>query len=307
MRKNLILYNPSSGNGASIKKKRRILKALDSYNINYDIHITKSEEDLRNLSRKSVNNYETIIGVGGDTTIKIIYEEIFNFDKRKNKIPKLAMIGTGSVNDIMKSIGMFPIERAIEAIKKGKTNFIDIGVVKTNLVNKEYYFLGSMSIGLGTSVNKFVEIFKKNHKYLSKGNLGQFIAAFLGVKNSFKKGMIPLNVDIEYDEEKINKRFSLLTVLNTSLFGKGIMLVENCSPFDGKFNCAVINTESFRETLSFYGNVKKRKDEIYSFESGKIKMKFEKPTDIQLDGDVLDNINNLEAFVKPKALQIIIP
>jgi len=306
--KYIVLYNPSSGNGKSIKSKKKIINLLKQNGIEYDLYITKSEAHLRELTGTSVNNYDTIIGIGGDTTIKIIAEELFKFDDKENSLPSLAMIGTGSVNDIMRSLELCSVKKAIDVIKTGTVAYMDIGQVKINSESRVHHFLGSMSLGLGTSVNKYVEAFNKKHMYIGKtGRFGQFIAGFFGVRNSFKRGSIPMSVFLEYENIKIKKEFSLLAVLNTSYFAKGLKFVDECSPFDGKMNCTLINTSSFADTLSFYKNLEKKRKEIFSVESDKIIMKFDEATSVQLDGDVFENIKQLDISIIPKKLKIIIP
>jgi diacylglycerol kinase family enzyme len=69
----------------------------------------------------------------------------------------------------------------------------------------------------------------------------------------------------------------------------------------------LINTSSFADTLSFYKNLEKKRKEIFSVESDKIIMKFDGETSVQLDGDVFENIKQLDISIIPKKLKIIIP
>ncbi len=307
MKENIIIYNPSSGNGQSIKKKRKILKLLDNNEIKYDLFITKNEEELRELAKNAVNNYKNIIGVGGDTTYTIIAEELIRFSDIDNHIPTLAMIGTGSANDIIKSVGMYPIERAVKAIKNNDINYLDIGKIKINSELKEYVFLGSMSIGLGTSVNKYVDIYNKKYNTLSKISGFQFLTGFFAVKRSFNNKDIPVSVIIEYNNKIIKEKISLFVILNTPLYSNGIRFIDNCSPYDGKLNGVIINTKTFFETLLFYSRLEKNKKKLKNFESEKINLKFDKPIDIQLDGEIFNKIKEVEISIIPKRLKVIIP
>ncbi len=308
MKEYIILFNPSSGNGRSLKKKKKVLALLDNNSIEYDLFMTESEGHLRSLTKSAVNNYKTIIGVGGDTTFNIIAGELLNIDEKINVIPSIAMIGTGSANDIMKSIGMYPLKEAVSAIKNNKIDYLDIGKIQKNSEEKEHFFLGSMSVGLGTTVNRYVEELKNKNRIVSKmGDAGQFIAGVLGVKSSFKNSDIPISLTIEYDGKKIEKNVSLLVVLNTPIYGSGIKFIDNCSPFDGKLNCVLINTKSFFETLSFYIQLERKRKDIKNFKSEKIDICFNKCVDIQLDGEILENIKELKISIVPNKLKIIVP
>ena len=307
MKENIILYNPSSGNGKSIKKKRKILKLLYKNEIKYDLFITKNEEELRKLAKNAVNNYKNIIGVGGDTTYTIIAEELLKYSEVDCKIPSLAMIGTGSANDIIKSVGMYPIERAVKAIKNNNINYLDIGKIKINSESKEYVFLGSMSIGLGTSVNKYVDIFNKKYNIMSRIGCSQFLAGSFAVKKSFKNKDVPVSIIIEYNEKIIKENVSLFVILNTPLYSNGIRFLDNCSPYDSRLNAVIINTKTFFETLLFYSRLEKNKKKINNFESEKVKLKFDYPIGIQLDGKIIENVKNLEISLKSEKLKIIVP
>ena len=308
MKDNIVIFNPSSGNERSIKKKANILNLLKNNKIKYDLFITKNGEELRKIASDSVNKYKNIIGVGGDTTFNMIADELLKFNEEKNNIPSIAMIGTGSANDIIKSIGMYPLKNAVSAIKENNNDLLDIGEVRINEEHNNIIFLGSLSIGLGTTVNRYVDIFNKRHKIIKMtGNFGQFIAGFFGVRRSFKNRDVPISTDIEYKNINRYENISLLVILNTPLYSNGIKFIDNCDPFDGKLNCALIETRSFWETLVFYSRLEKNKKKITNFESDKIKLKFNTPQEIQLDGEIFENIEQLKISIIPKKLKIIVP
>jgi len=76
MEKIAVLLNPSAGKGKSIKKKEKIERSLHSARIPYDVFVSESEAHLRRLAHRAINDYRGVVGVGGDTTFKIIAGEI---------------------------------------------------------------------------------------------------------------------------------------------------------------------------------------------------------------------------------------
>ncbi|MCP4149302.1 MAG: hypothetical protein GY757_16260 [bacterium] len=300
----VVLYNPSSGGGRSLKLKGKVESSLAENGVDYDLYITESEAHLRQLAAKCAGKYETIVGVGGDTTFNIIAEKILEYknegngSREKRPAPAMGMIGTGSANDIVRSLGIESIDAACKAIKIGDRKQMDVG--RLTLLNKKepeassFIFLGTLSLGLGTTVNRYVESYQREHKLLSRINpLNQLFAGIYGIHHSFSKKKIPLQVELAYHSgndngkgnggghgdandagagakklkqdsllKKENIRFSLLVFLNTPYYANGLKMVQcegTPAPvlFDGKLDCCIIDTGAFWETFRAGLKVKK--------------------------------------------------
>ena len=127
-----ILFNPAAGKGKAFKKKDQLEKILKRFEINYDIFISRSEDDLKEIARENLKKYKTIVGAGGDSTFNIIINEI----KKKGSQANFGMIGLGSSNDIAKEFNVSTLENACMALRKKYIKRIDLGcIVKDKTIN----------------------------------------------------------------------------------------------------------------------------------------------------------------------------
>lgn len=306
----IVLYNPSSAGGKSLKKMGKIKSKFEKLRIPYDFHITKSEKDLREMASKASGDKRDIIAVGGDTTLTFVAEEILRSENR-NKVT-LGMIGTGSFNDIVRGIGMDDIDLLIEGINNGLTHKIDVGVVRTEPGGGMYYFLGSLGVGLGTIVNKFVENWKNEKMMITKIKPAMEISGFIkGVRQSFTKNKLPINVLIEWGNRKIERNLSLLVFQNTPLYGRSLWISPDASPYDNIIDCAIINTRSLSNTVGLAVSVMRSKHmnrpELEILRSSEFKVSSAKEIDIVIDGEIIENVKNFSVSLLKSGLNIYRP
>jgi len=322
MDKIAILFNPSSGKGRSLKEKKKIENILTATGIDYDLFVSESEEHLRLLAAGAAGKYPkypVIVAVGGDTTFNIVAAKIL----KQNPAPTMGMIGTGSANDIVRGLGIHKIADACKAIKKGNTRKMDVGCLKLPRGAGDYFFLGTLSAGLGTTVNRYVEQFHQKHKLVSKiklFNLNQTIAGLYGIYDSFSLKRLPLKGEIYYTDANSGKKivkeieFSLLAFMNTPYYANGLKLIEvNASPaltlFDGLLDCCVIHTTSFLNTFKIGMKVQKGRHvgrkEFMLLRSTSFKVLLEKVIDIQVDGEIIEGVEEFEVSVIPGRLTVL--
>ncbi len=316
-----------------MKEKKKIETLLKKNDIDYDLLVTRSENHLRQLAVETTRQYEIIVGVGGDTTFNIIASEILKYKKDKGAAqpaPAMGMIGTGSSNDIVRGLGIEKIEDACKAIKNNKIGKMDVGYLKINGKSEPIFFLGALSLGLGTTVNRYVEGFHQRHKILSKIKpFDQLLSGLYAIYDSFSKKKVPLQTEIEYQTNNLNLKsaqkikkkieFSLLVFLNTPYYANGLRLVKNedtaCyaparTLFDGLLDCCIVHTKSFVITLKVGIHVQKgthmNRDEVTMIQSSLFKISSKEEIDIQVDGEIFEGVRQLEVSLIPKGLKVLI-
>jgi diacylglycerol kinase family enzyme len=186
---------------------------------------------------------------------------------------------------------------------------MDVGSVNLSDPERRMYFLGSMSLGLGTTVNQFIEGFSERHRFLSKNLFVlQTIAGGLGVFHSIYKNKVPLYAHLRCNQTQEQRRFSLLVFLNTGYYARGMKLGPDTSAFDGQIDCISLDTASLYRLLRLRRAVKRgnhlRKKEFRMIRSNRFYLDFETRADIQLDGDILRGIPACEVSVLPQALKV---
>ncbi len=320
-----LLFNPSSGKGRSIKQKNKLEGYLTSLGVAYDLTVTQSEDHLRRLAAEAVDRYQTIAAVGGDTTFNIVAGAILerrkgNREQSPSDSPTLAMIGTGSANDIVRGLGMEHLETACRAIKEGRSRTMDAGRILIAGRPEPLYFLGTVSLGLGTTVNRYIEDYVRRRPRLSRVKpFDQTVPGLKAIHHSFASGAVPMDARLQFtaavpggEEVERNISFSLLVFHNTPFYANGIKLGPSDGLFDGKLDCMLNNCRSFLNTLRVGLLVQRGKhahrEEVEQFQADHFQLSPPAPGetfDIQVDGDIIEKVGQLNISILPARLDVI--
>jgi diacylglycerol kinase family enzyme len=311
-----ILYNPSSGKGRSLRRKKKLESLLKTEGISFDMYVSESEAHLGELAADVASRYPAVAAVGGDTTFNIVVRELI----KRESPPVMGMIGTGSANDIVRGLGIHRIEDACRAIKNQTTGRMDVGRITYRREGKEdtLLFLGTMSAGLGTTVNRYVEDYYRRWGVLARINpLAQLKAGLMGIRHSFKSGQLPIQAEIQYREtnavvqeniKKVHLEFSLLVLMNTPYYANGLKLGRDKGLFDGNLDAGIVQTRTFLETvkvgLTLQRRLRKGEQGIMRFTASSVKIIPPRPLDIQVDGDIIEGVDFLNVTLEPGALTV---
>lgn len=302
-----IMFNPSAGKGKARQSKERLEKLLLQNEIDYDLFVTQSEDDLRRLVREKTERYRIIAGAGGDSTFNIIINEA----KKKGAEIILGMIGLGSSNDVTKEFEIDSLEKACVALKRRKTKKIDLGcLVEDNKILA--YFLGQANIGLGVLVNKYVADLAQRKPKVGKI---QTLAGALGIIDSYSSKRIPIPLTIESEEGRVEGSFVVAVFNNMRYWATGKRVTPRALVDDGRLDCCLIQDCSlarlshlvFLSTRGWHT----RANEVDTFQSTCFEVSSEKAFEIQADGEIVGGAKAPTLFNKivfktiPKALDII--
>ena len=143
MKPMLVLFNPSSNQGRAAGKRRILQAALNRAGLEHAFVVTQSVGHLRRMAREAGRDYKIIVGAGGDSTYSIIAGEITA--GRTDAV--LGMIPLGSSNDVPREFGLERMDRAVQALKEGRTRAIDLGLVRAGawLPSRDHHPLFSPS------------------------------------------------------------------------------------------------------------------------------------------------------------------
>ncbi len=314
-----ILYNPSSGQGRSLKQKRKIEHYLTSHGVDYRLFVTASEAHLRELAAQTAQTYPVVVGVGGDTTFNIIAAEILNLCPQ----PIMGMIGTGSANDIVRGLGIKDITEACRAITAWNVKKMDVGylkIIEENGNTRHQFFLGTVSAGLGTTVNLHVAEAQQRRSVLSRINpFSRLLSGLQGIRRSFDRPDFPLTAKITTNDPRsghpveIKVPFSLLVFLNTPYYADGLKLTvgpANTALFDGQLDCCAIHTSSFFHTikvgLKVIRGIHNHQKEVTLLQAPMFKVFPRNPIDIQVDGEIIPQIRHFEVSIVPGMLKVLL-
>ena len=299
MKKNIILLNPSSGRNRAIKNKDRLEKLLAENKIDYELFVSKSEQDLRGLIQENFPHAKSLIAAGGDSTFTILINEMSMVQK---KIP-VGIIPLGSSDDIALEYNIKNLTDAVKAIKEGKTKKTDVGVIKAP-GSFLYYFPGQANVGIGASVNKFVAS--------NQGN--QILSGIQGMYEAFKNKRVPQDFTIEFDRQKIQGNFISLLFSKIKYWAGGRLFLPGATIDDGKIHLLSIegrNGRPFKEFVEILKIMLKSKkgkhiDNKYVkvYKSEKFSISSSQEFIIQVDGDIIQESPGKSKDKKFKKIEV---
>ncbi len=300
------LFNPSSGRGKSLKKRRKLEARLKQYDIKYEWFVSESESHLRELARDLAKNFSILVTVGGDTTFTIVATEVLSSPYN----PSLAMAGTGSANDIARGLGMYDFDSLCRLLKAGQKRKMDVGEIVIAGKAEKIYFFGALSLGLGAEVSRYVETLRDRHPFLSRmGRINQTLAGIAGIQDAFSRKVVPSRVMLKTDGIHKEMDFSLIVFTNLPFYASGLKLSPDASPFNGKLECCLVHSTSLVNTLAVgsrvYNGTHRRRDEVKILSGTSFDLSFRDKIDLQYDGEIISGISEFNVTVWPAALSVI--
>lgn len=273
----LILYNPISRNGANTNIVEKVVKKMkkkhESVRVKSLLEIEDKKEFLSNLDPET-----KIIIVGGDGTLNRVANEIRGIEN----LPEIYLYKAGTGNDFLRSLK-----------NKKKLTRIDqylINLPNVTFKNEDIVFLNGVGLGFDALVCHTVEESKKK-----KNKLNFFSSVFKSLKN-----FQPFDFEVEIDGKR--QRFEdawFVSIMNSKYFGGGMKIAPKADRESDTLEVVVIHGISkFKLSLLFpiiYLGWHTGIKNVKVFTGKNIKVFSDLPAYVQIDGDVYDNVLELEA------------
>ncbi len=224
--KTLIILNPSSANKKTMGIKDLIESEFKKLKIDYCIHISKSLEDIIDVTKKNLKkDFSSFIAVGGDGTIHYMANVLAGTNKNLGAIP------TGSGNDITTTLGLpTDIKKCCQIIKKSRIRRIDLG-----LINDKYYYMAVAGSGFDSEVNDLAN----NTRFPIKGP-SKYTYAVYKTLISFKSKKFLLS----YNNKQKEVMGMMIAAANMSCYGGGMRIAPLADCADGLLDICVIKRMS---------------------------------------------------------------
>ncbi|MDH7512010.1 MAG: diacylglycerol kinase family protein [Clostridiales bacterium] len=302
-----LLFNPAAGKGRAIKAKYQLDRILHKHEILFDLYITQSVQDLRELARRASLEYETLVGVGGDSTFQIIIDEVM----KTGGHPKLGLIGLGSSNDIAREFRVESLNKACSALRKGEIKTIDLGCLGLE-EETLLYFLGQANIGLGALVNQYIEELSDRKPRLGKR---QKIAGLFCILNAQRSGKVPLRLTIDSVEGRTEGEFAAAVFSNIRYWATGRLINPGARVDDGYLDACLIRACSLPRLLHLALLAKNGKHitatEAVFLRSPVFTIRSEQQFTVQADGEIVGGwrtptvFSEIQVRAIPGALKLI--
>jgi diacylglycerol kinase (ATP) len=289
--KNLIILNPSSFKGKALAVRNEVESALKNHGLEYDIHISKSSEDIISAVKTNLNIFSNFISLGGDGTLHYIANALAGTEKNLGCIPM------GSGNDIAKNLNLpFNLDDCCTVIKNCRIERIDLG-----LINNKYYYAGVSGAGFDSIVTDLAN----NSKFPIKGPTKYTYAVYRTLLTyKSKKFFIKFNGK----ERTIDVMF--MVVGNMSMYGGGMKIAPEADPTDGILDVCIINRMNkihFIKTFPTVFQGKHLSDPLVEyFKVSSIEIDSEYNFSVFADGEYICKLPARYEVI-PKALNVIVP
>lgn len=228
MKKIMMIYNPTSGEGTINDKLEDIVKLHQDEGFDLVLREVNGELDLETILMEINDDFSHIMVAGGDGTVNILINALISLNI---DIP-IGVIPSGTANDFASHIGMpHDVLEASRRIIASKPKKIDIGKIN------DKYFINVASMGL------FTDVSQKTNQSLKNiiGKVAYFLKGIQEIPN-FKK--IPLKLK----SREFNYEGDAFVVLIFNGNSAGSMdIAYNADLTDGMLDVIILNPESLLE------------------------------------------------------------
>jgi len=266
---------------------------------------------LRAIAQKATH----IIVIGGDGTVRSVLEEVAK--SRANVSVGIIPIGTGNVLARNLNLPLSDMELQIQRALFGIAHQIDLGLAKMIMADGtrvEKYFAVMAGLGLDAKIMLHTDQARKRR-------IGWVAYVEGGLK------MLPIRyesllVSVDKKEPRVLKVVTLL-IGNVGWLPGRLSMMPDAAMDDGKLDVAAIGPRRFWNWIDFWSRVTVGNNIVRTSRIGKqlldataniktmenmagvkIRVAPSRDTELQLDGDVIGKISEVEFEAKPRAVVI---
>ena len=301
-----VIVNPSSANGATRRRWKRIRAKLARVCPRIDVMETESAGHAIRLSEQAVRSgYSSIIAVGGDGTLNETVNGILSEEATLGTVT-LGLIPQGTGSDFRRTVEL-PLneDRAIDVIGRGKTANIDaMRVVYKDSAGADRvrYGINVTSFGMGGSVAA-----RANRSSKPFGGTVAFMTATALTGVGFAGNEVSMQSD---DGEWIRVLVTNVAVGNGQYHGSGMHVCPRAVLDDGLLDVTTIEKLSLLEITRsirqlFNGRIYDH-PKIHHGQTKKLVAKCHDKAGIEIDGEPLGYLP-LEITVLPSAIRMFVP
>ncbi len=274
--KHLFIINPAAGSRNPTESYRKqIAEVCGELGVEYSIEISGAPGQCREIARRAAMTGEEyrIYSCGGDGTMNEIVGGVAGF-------PNVAvtMFAGGSGNDFARIFSQPEAFKDLRRLLDAEETTFDL--IRVN----DDYSLNICSVGLDARIGTDVA----NYKRLPL--LSGFRAYAASTVVNVIKGISEHYV-IEVDGETIDDKQTMICVCNGRYYGGGFNPVPEADPADGKLEVLIVRKVSRLLVPKVVGKYKngqyaKLPKLVRHFSTDRIKIICDKPTPINLDGEM---------------------
>lgn len=274
--KHLFLINPAAGSkDRTADYTAKIKKAFQGREDTYEIQVSQAPGDCEKLTRQAAATGEEyrIYACGGDGTLNEVVQGAAGCDN-----VAVSVFSGGSGNDFTKLFddptAFFEIDRLLDAREE------TFDLIRCN----DDYSLNICSVGLDARIGTDVANYKRLP--LLSGFRAYAVSTLVNVIRGIAEHYV-----VEIAGERIDAKQTLICACNGRFYGGGFNPVPEADPTDGLLDVLVIKKVSRLKVASVIGKYKNGRYReleklVRHFRTDKLRIICDKPTSINLDGEL---------------------
>lgn len=273
--KHLFIINPAAGSRNQTESyRKKIAEVCQAKGVEYSIEISGAPGQCKKIAQRAAKTGEEyrIYSCGGDGTLNEIVSGVAGCDN-----VAVTMFSGGSGNDFARIFSEPEAFRDLNRLLDAEEATFDL--IRCN----EDYSLNICSVGLDARIAADVA----NYKRLPL--LSGFRAYVASTVVNVFKGISEHYV-IEINGERIDGKKTMICICNGRFYGGGFNPVPEADPADGKLEVLVVDAVSRLQVAQVVGKYKNGQYKelpkiVKHYSAEKLKIYFDKPTSINLDGE----------------------
>jgi diacylglycerol kinase family enzyme len=286
----LFVVNPISGG----VDKEPFLKSANvlcqKYGIEYEVFKTTGKNDEQNLKVELDKiDPDKVVSVGGDGTTLFTSIILLN-----TKYP-MGIIPLGSANGMATELFVNPDPvKALQDIIMSQV----IAGLDMVVVNDKHYSIHIGDVGINAQI---VDSYEKDK------NRGMVTYAKYFIEELNR--ITPFKITVNANGKEIKNKGVMIGICNSRKYGTGVPLNLNGNPMDGKFEIVILENISANSLLK--ASLSKFDESFYDSQNSTVistdeaEIHFEKPSLLQLDGEVIGKFKKLKIKILPGAVKFI--
>ena len=274
--KHLFIINPAAGSRDRTEKYTRQIESIcTEKGVDFEIRISQAPGNCTEIAREAAQSGENyhIYSCGGDGTLNEVVAGVAGYDN-----VAITMFAGGSGNDFIKIFNETELFRDLERLLDWEEATFDL--LKCN----DDFSLNICSVGLDARIGTDVARYKRL-PFLS----GFRAYAVSTLANVIKR--ISEHYIVEVNGERIDGKQTMICACNGRYYGGGFNPVPEADPCDGMMEVLIVKKVSRLQVAGVVGKYKngqykKLSKLIRHFRTDKVKILCDKPTSINLDGEL---------------------
>jgi YegS/Rv2252/BmrU family lipid kinase len=284
-----LIVNPAAGQEEPILSY--INKAFQNENVNWEILVTKTEQDAASMAQALIGKTDLIAVYGGDGTVSQVAKILCG------KPTPLAIIPGGTANVIAKELAI--PQNTLQALELLTTEEVKVVSIDMGELNGEPFII---RVNFGIMADMVLEADRE-----LKDKVGQFAYGITALQTMIKS--TPISYKMVIDGEKVTEEGVALTVTNCGSIGIGnYSFLPQISNQDGFLDVLLLKQANLLSVLRLTGTTLMQTDSqvLQHWRCKQVQISLDNPQTIIVD-DAPAESQVFTIKIVPNALNIVIP